>query len=197
MGPVEQLGNSWSSKPEHKSRLTCVSSESRLPWEISGNIWLFHPHAPHDAISVAHNTAHVLSCTQTHVEHISVANGQWDLTKYQLERDSLSKVTEPNSEALTQVGLVHLWLPGCVALGRISIKEQEVWSCDFPLFSRRNWFVCDYRILQHRSMTVGYSPFSKDNIEIWTTVIVRLSNNHHNQHFVGWNKAVQLSLLSC
>lgn len=62
---------------EHKSRLTCVSSVSRLPWEISGNIWLFHPHAPRDAISVAHNTAHILSCTQTHVEHISVANGQW------------------------------------------------------------------------------------------------------------------------
>lgn len=61
------------------------------------------------------------------MEDISVANGRQDLTKAQMER-----LTQPNSTTLRPVGSVHLWLPGCVALGRESITEQ-VWSCDFPL----------------------------------------------------------------
>lgn len=152
-------------KPEHKSRLTCVSSESRLLWEISGTIWLFSPvHSSWCYICSPQHRAHLklYTNTQTHVEHISAANGQWDLTKAQLERHSLSKITPANSEALTQVGSVHLWLPGCVVLGRIYIKKQAMWSCDFLLFRKRSWFVSCYRILQHTSMTVWYPPFSND-----------------------------------
>lgn len=57
-------------------------------------------HTPHTATSVAHNTEDFLSCTQTHVGDISVAHGQRDLTKAQLERDSLRKVTQPNATNL-------------------------------------------------------------------------------------------------
>lgn len=62
--------SSWESagpsESEHKSRLTRVSSVSRLPWGISGNIWLFNPHAPPDAISVPpQQSAHFKLYTHT------------------------------------------------------------------------------------------------------------------------------------
>lgn len=69
--------------------------------------------------------------TNTHVENISVANGQLDLTKSPAgkKKDSLLKVlTQTNSTNLLQASQVHLRSPECVAPGRESIWEQAVWS---------------------------------------------------------------------
>lgn len=62
-----------------------------------------------------------------------------DLTKAQLEKDSLLKVlTQPNSANLSQGSPVHLRSPECVALGGESIWDKAVWltiswSLDYKL----------------------------------------------------------------
>ena len=95
----------------------------------------------HHRETVFFNRAAVLF-TNRHMEHINVANGQreWEesermlvkhhiLTKAQLDNDSLLKsLFCPNSANLLWASPVHLWLRGCVALGRESIWEPAVWS---------------------------------------------------------------------
>lgn len=112
---------------------------------------------PHDAIFVGYHRGNIYKravalYTNTHMEDISVANGQGDLTKAQSKKDSLLKVlAQPNSANLLQVSPVHLWLLECAALGGVTIWEQAAWSVIFPptknLWQMKRWF--GIRTLKH------------------------------------------------